>query len=1213
MATERLIRQTLDVRGREEVTVASPLILPDNVTRFMFRVKRPTLTDAHGQFSDENTATRFQVWESTDGREWVKGWAFEDTGGRRVINDRPWEPRIYRRGEIVNDATTRYRAREDTDQPYTNPRYWQDVGSWVPKEHDHTWVRFKVGADGKQFLVTALHDGEVATKLEPELVYVTGERIVSKRHNSVAIEDDDIVGDTAGSVVTSGTVVTAGSDRLVAAVVLIYGGSPTITTTRWGAAGGDPSLDLIGSSAGSYSRASVYKYTAPTDDRQMQVAVSGANQIWLRVISVSNADQSTQPLASGTWLTSNTWSGGSQTISNNIPAAAGAMVFGGAIFVDLDYSGLSNPSVGSGQNSFSSADSTGALSSIASYETAGGATESTSFTMNGGTSGYTVYYSIAAFTIKEVEAGGGEVNISVDNLAVTGAFSQPAITQTHEIDPDNLALADAFSEPTLQVGLTIDADDMALADEFSEPTLTQTHVIDTDDLSVADAFNEPAITQTHALDPDDLALADTFSQPSVSAGGDPPAGDIDFDCAVGHDALALRNIAYDDTDFDSDGFKLQYAYAINGGSFSDWIDVELGSQSGFNYDWYLEAKWPYEFDDDGDDFTSGDYVSVKMRTVNSYGAGSESATKIYRVHSSWHRTGVRRYNPSTAVGHAAAGYDVTTDDHHEGPITTGGTNRMVLLAYDIAYGDNVSGNIIPHTAHYNGDVMTKLLSYENNSREEPGPGQSGGGNGGCEIHYLVNPDSGQHTMELDWDDPTSQKSLWLAAAAFQNVDQTLPIDGWRIRLSPGPPTFDGVTNIPLDPVLDALNPTERRDFHLPRAVASMDELILGFQGAYGSGLSGDVNSNTFGEAGVTGASWGSHTASAASLTDGIPYDTNLVIFAGCGMGNEDESRLAAYLPGTLPTEMPVFTLHWERAEVSYLTLIQFGIRPTPDMIHTLQVNAATTGAIDFQFGIYCNHGDILLAVTSQTDPEPTSVQIQDELDSLGSSDYEDTIHILDTHTMTNGEVSASAGGTVTDSLAGLPAGNYRLTAVYQPQQGFKGGTGSLGPAITAEFSIEATDIDPDDMGVAQALSQPTIAQTHVVAPNDLAVADALSEPEIGQTHEVTPAALTVSDSLSEPAITQTHSIDPEDAALAPVFEEAGITQGTAIVVDDASAATSLSEPAITQEHQITANNLAVAVTLGVPSVSDESGGHSLIAGKFVVLPTVGSRKMRVLH
>lgn len=1106
--------------GRGRHVLADEFNLPENCVEIQVHIDRDTRANSHlGRWKDSGQVD-VVLLRSKDGKNWTAdGGAFVAFGGVH------------------------------TDIDFNGDEYDAPVTSG----------RFGVKEDGYVYKLQI--DSPAAQKLDIEVNYITlpGKRQAPDKHNSVGIVDADYASGTVTSSVTIPSLDVSGSNR-GATVIVNYenAASRVFTSCKWGGSGGTDATSVLYTINNTYSmQAKGYWFNNSilSSAGTVYVLMNGnCTYLWASACSWNNVDQSTPTHA--TWTAAAYGTPQTETVSTSITTANGSRIH----LQGSGYCSYGTPSHNiTGSNATNIITWTGQSGGRAAYYSPTTTPHAIGYQI---ASTYTYDYPhliASAISLKEASAG-TPTDITVNNMAVGTTLGQPSITQTHQIATANMAVATTLSQPSVDSSDAIDPDDMAVATTLSQPQIDHIHHITTDNLSVATTLSQPAITQVHEVSPNDLAVSTTLSAPAVTAGGDPPAGDIDFKVACGYAKLALKDMEYDGGDADSTGFKPQYSYAINGGSFSDWIDVELGSQSGFNYDWYLEAKWPYEFDDDGDDFTPGDYVSVKMRTVNSYGSGSESATKIYRVHSSWHRTGVRRYNPSAAVGHAAAGYDVTPEDHHEGPVTTGGLNRLLLLAFDMAYGDNLSGNIVPHTAQFNGDLMTKLLSYENNAREEPGPGQTGGGNGGCEVHYLVNPDTGQHTLELDWDDPTTQKSLWLTAAAFQNVDQSLPISGWRIRLSPGPPVFDGIGNIPLDPTLDVFNPpeeAERKDYHLPRAVASMDELIIGFQGAYGSDLSGGVNSNTFGEAGATGANWGSHTGSSASLTDGIPYDTNLVIFAGCGMGNEDESRLAAYLPGTLPTEMPVFTLHWERAEVSYLTLIQFGIRPTPDMIHTLQVNAATTGAIDFQFGIYCNHGDILLAVTSQTDPEPTSVQIQDELDSLGSSDYEDTIHILDTHTMTNGEVSASAGGTVTDSLAGLPAGNYRLTAVYQQQQGFKGGTGELGTQISVNFTVTVSEIAPNNMAVGTTLTQPAITQVHAITPNALTVPMTLSQPTISEIHAIAPNNLSVGATLSQPAITQVHVIDP----------------------DDMSVITTLSVPTITQLHVIQPNDMAVGVSM----------------------------------
>jgi hypothetical protein len=102
-------------------------------------------------------------------------------------------------------------------------------------------------------------------------------------------------------------------------------------------------------------------------------------------------------------------------------------------------------------------------------------------------------------------------------------------------------------------------------------------------------------------------------------GGDPPEGTVDFDAAVGYNALALRSITYSGSDTSAPGFRFQYR--LNGGAWSN-------------------AVAPYLINSQ----TPGSYVTVQMRAVNDHGPGEASPPKRYRLHYDWHRTGIRRWD-----------------------------------------------------------------------------------------------------------------------------------------------------------------------------------------------------------------------------------------------------------------------------------------------------------------------------------------------------------------------------------------------------------------------------------------------------------------------------------------------------------------------------------------------------------------------------------------
>lgn len=734
-----------------------------------------------------------------------------------------------------------------------------------------------------------------------------------------------------------------------------------------------------------------------------------------------------------------------------------------------------------------------------------------------------------AFTFRLLSSSAGITRTLSDSITVTDSIANPREATRGLLDSTTVTdalVTNRVFDRTLSASISVSdflltfiptQVDRVLADEITTQDAVQkiveyyrliAEVVDVDDVlrvvqgtgqeyeralsdavSITDALSKTTILRRDLTD--SLAASDVLKRYDVA-----PTAIPQFDVAVGYNAVALRGrngaggIVYTGNDEDVAGFK--YQYRIDGGTATDIAS-------------------PFQITG----LTPGSVIDIELRAVNNFGSGAWSSIQTVRLHESWHRTGAKRYNPSAAVGHASAGYDVTPTSLHSGPLTTGGVDRIIMVFNDLAYCSH-QYSAFKHRADYNGDELTKLWWVPANDREESD--HDGDGWGASEALYLLNPDTGQNTLVIENEDVKFiQKSLWFTAAAFKLVHQDSPFGAWRLLMDPngaGLGVYPGINDVPFDPDvefgLDKQNPygdANRNDWHMENAVASMDELIIAFNGCYGQSMTSIPNSaNQFGEAGTTGANWLSHTSSAQSIGDVIPYDTNLRLFAGCGVGNEDTCRLAAYDPGTVPATMPLFRVHWERGYASYGTIAVVALRPSPNMISTLSVPLAHTGSIDYSLYCECNHGELLFAVVLRTDPLPTPQQIADEIDDPGSSDYTGTWQLTSLHTLANGEVSYN-GQTFNSSLSGLPLGEYTLCAVYRSWQW------NLGSLNTANFDVDQSvfsrtlsdAVDVTDSSTSRAASMYRATQDSIDAADEL----------LGSTlrERVLPSAVAVVDAL----------------------------------------------------------------------------------------------------
>ncbi len=689
--------------------------------------------------------------------------------------------------------------------------------------------------------------------------------------------------------------------------------------------------------------------------------------------------------------------------------------------------------------------------------------------------------------------------------------------------------------------------------------------------------------------------------------GDPPEGEVTFDCAVGHDALALRNMSYDGADTGSGGFRLQYAYAINAGSYSAWQDMTLGSYAGFAWSWYLTGQWPFQFNDDGDPFTPGDKISVKMRAANDGGSGLPSDEKTFRLHEDWHRTGTKRYKPSAGVGHAAAMWDVVATNPIQGPLTTAGTDCAVFAGTSVAYGaagDDPEDALV-HTFSYDGVQATKLWSYPSAPASGDTLRDENGGCGGTEGFIITAADGfavGAKTARFDWVDPTDARSLAFCVQAMSFVHQASPIASFKTRKAP----VDYVevdapvagVNIALDATYDDQVENSNYNFHNPDIPASYDELILSYHETYGSIDTDATSGSVANSPGQASSGWtGGGATSPRRLHDHNPMSptTNLTYHCGAGAGQEDYNGLALWDDGAIPQSMPLHTQRYYYGLIhDWGSITGIAIRPSPNMVHTPSAPIANTSAIGWQCTSECNHGRILVAVTAQSDPEPTGPQVQSQINNA-SSDYSGTFLLVDAKTLSEGDVAAT-GGTVTDAAAGVTVGARRLTLVYESQQAFEGGTADLATPVHLNITVtEAAQLEGAAAGQASSSGALTTALPLAGAAVTLTTANG------SITTAIQAAGLAVGIVTSDGVLTTQTRLGGAALveAVATALASTGIPlQGVAELLADANAGLSIQirfEGEATNEA-LAAGNLTVASDLMADAVAAAAAAGTVTTG-----------------
>ncbi len=529
-----------------------------------------------------------------------------------------------------------------------------------------------------------------------------------------------------------------------------------------------------------------------------------------------------------------------------------------------------------------------------------------------------------------------------------------------------------------------------------------------------------------------------------------------FSVAAGHDAAALRNIRYFGEDADTTGFKLQYS--LDGG---DAVDAAYSSDP---------LVQPLNLISD---LESGDVHNVRMRAVNNAGEGEWSDESWFRVHYDWHRTGIKKFAPDESTGHVAAGYDTVSTVTQQGPLTTGGRDRAVLATHDIAYGtpDASPHLTVPHDAFYDDVQMTKIAQTLSDRDQIDRHGS-----GGAEAFILTGVPSGTNTHRFTWVSEQSQKSIWIASVALENVDQVLPVGSvkagmWAATGSWAPP---GVTPYPM---------VEDGDTHILEDVpCGMDELLVTMFGFYAGGA---PESQPFeprpqwrGER--PGWSGSNDTLPVfyptTGLSDGHPVSEGLSKFAGTGAGAEDGIAMGLFTDNV----GPVRDVAWAYA-ISWADNLSVAVRPSPDMLHDLAILIVSEFGTEWGAISDVNHGRILIGVSLISDPAPTSLHLRDAIDDTEEAPVPYAGEFLQLDIIDLGEAGAIGG--VLDEIT--EEGEYRITVAYESWQW------NLGDALHTDFEIASVEIHGSDRVSAGAPGQGETG-VQVSAVDDAAIAGAES-------------------------------------------------------------------------------------------------------------------------
>lgn len=514
------------------------------------------------------------------------------------------------------------------------------------------------------------------------------------------------------------------------------------------------------------------------------------------------------------------------------------------------------------------------------------------------------------------------------------------------------------------------------------------------------------------------------------SGTEAPTGTYDFDAAAWHTGIALRGLDYDGNDADSAGFRPQFRAKVNGGAYSSWTN----------------AVHPYLIDNAGSGHSPEDIITVQMRAANNAGAGDPSAEKSFKVHHSWHESGVARYNPSALIGHIGRQFmDDGADTSQSNEITTGGENRALFATLNFSYGrpSTEAGQlaVTNHAFEYNDVAMVKYSRAWSNLTNVRGFGDPGGGGtyiGGWESHVLANPAVGLHDIDITNPTPADNITIDMVALALYNVDQTNPV---AHHVGGGPDIDTALIDndhIVAPTLIDTIVATPIYSLAAPVSKDETAIVMYGFYHKTADLTAGSNIPNTEGEAegGIN------PVGQIVELTDQTAMHSGLPIISGyAGLGTVSSIRQLYGKPNRFPA---VFTWFQDR----WCDILVTAVRPSPNMLSNLGTVSATPAGIVWSADSAVNHGRVLLALISPLEStNPTGLQVRDQIDHASSS-YGGTFIDVDDYGLTT-------AGAISAGLPGQAQGDYRLVAYYEPWQAFEGGTGQLSDALVLDFSVTA--------------------------------------------------------------------------------------------------------------------------------------------------------------
>ncbi|MEZ4868799.1 MAG: SdrD B-like domain-containing protein [Caldilineaceae bacterium] len=118
----------------------------------------------------------------------------------------------------------------------------------------------------------------------------------------------------------------------------------------------------------------------------------------------------------------------------------------------------------------------------------------------------------------------------------------------------------------------------------------------------------------------------------------------------------------------------------------------------------------------------------------------------------------------TVVGSAASSSSGQTVSTHSFSYNSGSTGSNRILLVGVAYRNNDSETV--SSVNYNGQALTQVGTAQNSSGGTP--------DGRIYIFYLLNPSTGSHTLQVNWNSNLNQGAV-IGAVTYANVDQTTPL------------------------------------------------------------------------------------------------------------------------------------------------------------------------------------------------------------------------------------------------------------------------------------------------------------------------------------------------------------------------------------------------------------------------------------------------------